>query len=268
MKRVLALLLLSFPMVVAQEQPRPQLMRPQTDTDARQITSGTTVALPAGTHVLLVLRNALSSKTAKPGDAVYLQTSFPVMQSGRVAIPSGTYVQGVIDHAKRSGMINGRAEVQMHFTHLIYPNGYVVNMISMPGASDSSDAQRVEGEEGTIRAEGTKGRDAAVALMTTTAGAATGGMLGGVLSSSVNGLRAGAGAGAAIGLLGSILMRGNEVRFEPGSTVDMVLQRPIQIDMSQVSADPSQAPQQPQRAIVQRPQPQNALPFPPGFPRN
>ncbi len=210
-----------------------------------------TVTLPANTHVLLVLKNAVSSKTARPGDAVYLQTSFPVVQDGQVAIPAGTYVQGVIDSAKRSGRIKGRAEIQMHFTRLVYPNGYMVSMASNVGAQDSSDNQRVEDKEGTVKAEGTKGRDAATIATTT----GTGTLIGG-LSHGAQGAGIGAGIGAGVGILTTMLTRGNEVRFEPGSTVDMVLQRPINIDMSRVVSDPSQIPPPTQRVITTEPRAQ------------
>ena len=47
------------------------------------------------------LRTALSTKTAKPGDAVYLSSSFPVVVGGRVVIPAGVYVQGYVDGLQR-----------------------------------------------------------------------------------------------------------------------------------------------------------------------
>ena len=200
------------------------------------------VTLPANTHVLLVLKNTISSKSARPGDAVYLQTEFPVVQDGRVAIPAGTYVQGVIDSAKRSGRVKGRAEIQMHFTQLVYPNGYMVSMASNVGSQDSSDNQKVEDKEGTVKAEGTKGRDAATIASTT----GTGTLIGG-LSHGGQGAGIGAGIGAGVGILATMLTRGNEVRFEAGTTVDMVLQRPIAIDMDRVSSDSAYMPRSERR---------------------
>ena len=69
-------------------------------------------------------------------------------------------------------------------------------------------------------------------------------------------------------LLTTLLTRGNEVRFEPGSTVDMVLQRAIEIDMSRVASDPAQVPPPVQRIYTQpQPQPQNTSPVPVMIPR-
>jgi len=248
----------------AQEASRPQLRRPEAPPAAG---GSSNVTLPTGTHVMLVLRNALSSKIVKPGDAVYLQTSFPVMQDGRVAIPAGTYVQGMVDHAKRSGVFKGRAEVQMHFTHLVFPNGYMVNMVSQLGSADSYDSQKVEDKEGTVKAEGTKGRDAA-----TIAGAAgVGGLSGGFGTGTWRGAGIGTGVGAAVGLATVLFTRGKEVRFEPGTSIEMVLQRPIQVDLSRVASDPSQVPPPVQRIYTQPQQEQpstspvpNTLPIPRG----
>jgi opacity protein-like surface antigen len=232
----------------AQLAPERQPARPQLSTPPQVQKEPQMVELDRGTHVLLVLKNAISSKNARPGDAVYLQSNFPVVQDGVVVIPAGTYVQGVIDSAKRSGRVKGRAEIQMHFTRLVYPNGYMVYMASNVGASDSSDSQRVEDKEGTVKAEGTKGRDAATIASTT----GTGTLIGGLGTRSWGGAGIGAGIGAGVGVLATMLTRGNEVRFEPGSTVDMVLQRPVRIDMSRVASDPERIPPQQQRVIFQR----------------
>ena len=56
-----------------------------------------TYNVPAGTKVLLQLRSALNSKSARPGDGVYFASTFPVVVGSRVMIPAGVYVQGVVD---------------------------------------------------------------------------------------------------------------------------------------------------------------------------
>ena len=79
----------------------------------------TELVVPAGTKVPLALKHAVSTKSAREGDSVYAETTFPVVQDNRVLIPAGTYVQGRISHVQRAGRIKGRAEVLMHFTTLI-----------------------------------------------------------------------------------------------------------------------------------------------------
>ena len=97
-----------------------------------------TYTVPAGTKVLLQLRSALNTKSAKPGDGVYLASTFPVVVGNRVMIPSGVYVQGVVDRVERAGRVKGRAQLDMHFTSIIFPNGTVVEI---PGWSTACPAQ-------------------------------------------------------------------------------------------------------------------------------
>jgi hypothetical protein len=187
------------------------------------------VSVPPGTKVLLVMKNSVSSRNARVGDGVYLETSFPVVVDGRVAIPAGTYVQGVVDSVKRSGRVKGRAEVLLHFTTLIYPNGYTLMLAGTPQSTGGDDGNRIKDEEGTVQAEGTKGRDAATVATTTATGTAIGAGVRGAKGAGV-----GAGIGAAAGILTTLFTRGEEVRLDPGTSVEMELQRPVAIDMARV----------------------------------
>jgi len=54
------------------------------------------ITIPAGTPVLLHLKSPIDTKSAKVGDGVYCQTSFPVTQDNVAVIPAGTYVKGQI----------------------------------------------------------------------------------------------------------------------------------------------------------------------------
>ncbi len=203
----------------------PEIIKPlQTPAPAETIT------IPAGTKVPLVLKSAISTKSARVGDGVYMETAFPVTQNNQMVIPAGTYVQGVITHVKRPGRVHGNAELQIHFTTLIYPSGYT---ISMPGAVQSasgSENAHVKDEEGTIQGDSQKGKDAATVATT----AATGTLIGG-LSNGAKGAGIGAGAGAAVGLAIALLTRGNDVRLEVGSSVEMVFERPVVLDASKIN---------------------------------
>jgi len=178
----------------------------------------------------------VNTKTAQPGDGVYLSSTFPVVSGGHVVIPSGVYVQGVIDRVVRPGRVKGRAQVTMHFTTLIFPNGSVV---SIPGAVDSlpgSNGPTVKKDsEGTIEQPGSKGKDAATIAKTTVAGAGIGGLAG--IDSDHGG--AAVGYGAAAGALGGILYtlftRGNDVVLPEGDTIEMIFQRPLMLQESNLT---------------------------------
>jgi type IV secretion system protein VirB10 len=184
--------------------------------------------LPAGTKVLLQLRSPIDTKSAHPGDGVYCQTAFPVTQDNILVIPAGTYVKGKIMNVQRAGRIKGRAEIQVHFTTLIYPNGYSVDL---PGSLDSTPGAQhhtVSDKEGTVKADGQKGKDAGEVATWGGSGAAVGALSTGTLK----GAGIGGGIGSGIGLIKVLSTRGQDVRLESGSSLEMVLQRPLTLDIS------------------------------------
>ncbi len=83
------------------------------------------ITVPAGTEVLLSLKNTIDTKSAHAGDDVYCQTTFPVVIDNVTVIPPGTYVKGEIARVHRAGIIKGRAEVLLRFQTVIFPNGTV-----------------------------------------------------------------------------------------------------------------------------------------------
>jgi len=189
----------------------------------------TELVVPAGTKVPLALKHAVSTKSAREGDSVYAETTFPVVQDNRVLIPAGTYVQGRISHVQRAGRIKGRAEVLMHFTTLIYPSGYTV---MLPGAVENvpgADKTSIKGEEGTIRQDSQKGEK----IGTVASSAGTGAVIGG-LSRGGKGAAIGAGIGGAVGTAIALLSRGNDVKLDAGTTVEMVFQRAVPLDTSRI----------------------------------
>jgi type IV secretion system protein VirB10 len=186
--------------------------------------------LPAGTKVALALKQAISTKTAKEGDAVYAQTNFPVVIDEHILIPAGTYVQGKISHIQRGGRVKGRAELLIHFTSLIYPSGYTV---MLPGAVENvpgAEHATTKGSEGKIQQDSDTGKKLETVAKTAGTGAAVGGLGTGTWKGAGIGGGIGAGVGAAIGLLS----RGGDVRLEPGTSVEMVIQRDIPLDASRL----------------------------------
>jgi hypothetical protein len=181
--------------------------------------------IAAGTKVPLALKQAISTKSAKEGDSVYCETTFPVVQDGHMIIPAGTYVQGKITHVQRAGRVKGRAEVLMHFTTLIYPNGYTV---MLPGSVDNipgADSTSMKGTEGTVRQDGQKAKDVGEIASTAATGAAIGAIAG-----SGKGALIGAASGGAVGTAIALLTRGNDVKLDNGTSIEMVIQREVTLD--------------------------------------
>lgn len=240
--RLAALLLFSAAVVFAQEAPDPA-QSPDEDQPGK-------VTVAAGTRLPVALKHGINTKTARPGDAIYCQTNFPVAQNDRILIPAGTYVQGTITSIKRPGRIKGRAEVLMHFNTLIFPNGYTV---SLPGAVDNlpGSDNRVKDKEGTIQADSSKGKDVGTIAGTSATGAVIGAAAAGGKGAGI-----GAVAGGLTGLAITMLTRGNDVKIEPGTTIEMVLQRPLELEEARLSAAPAtMVPASRQVRPMERPKP-------------
>jgi len=227
--RTIALVLLLSASVMAQASPAANATSAAASSSTGSSARTNELVVPAGTKVPLALKHAVSTKSAREGDSVYAETTFPVVQDNRVLIPAGTYVQGRITHVQRAGRIKGRAEVLMHFTTLIYPSGYTV---LLPGAVEKvpgADKTSIKGEEGTIRQDSQKGEK----IGTVASSAGTGAVIGG-LSRGGKGAAIGAGVGGAVGTAIALLSRGNDVKLDAGTTVEMVFQRAVPLDPSRI----------------------------------
>lgn len=187
----------------------------------------TLITLEPGTRIPLVLKAPVSTKNAKPGDAIYAQTNFPVVVNDKIAIPPGTYVQGKVSQVARPGRLKGRAELLVHFTSMIFPSGYTIMLPGSVEGLPGDEHNKLKGQEGTMQGEGSKGKDAGTIASTTSTGAAIGAL---ATRGGGKGTLIGAGAGSMLGLAQVLLTRGPDVRLETGTALEMVLEREITID--------------------------------------
>jgi type IV secretion system protein VirB10 len=196
------------------------------------------VEVIAGTHIPLVLHNAISTHSARVGDPVYFETLFPVMVDGHVAIPAGSYVSGEVTETKRPGRVKGRAELNIKLTTMILPNAYMVNLNASPGGGAGTGGGETMNSEGKIIGDSDKASDIGTVVKTTAAGAG----IGAIASRSAGGAGIGAGIGAAAGLAAVLLSRGPEAELPRGSTLEAVIDRPIYLDGDKVQfTTPGQA---------------------------
>jgi len=203
-------------------------LAPETVKDPKAIT------IPAGTKIPLLLKQAISTKNARDGDAVYAETAFPFVVDDRIIIPAGSYIQGKIAHVERGGRVKGRAEILMHFTSMIYPSGYTVMLPGSVENTPGADTNSVKDSEGTIQQDKDTGKKIEQGAKAGVYGA-SGGALAGGLSSGLNGARVGAAAGAAIGVAWAMMKRGSDVKLDVGTSIEMEIQRPITVDASRIA---------------------------------
>jgi type IV secretion system protein VirB10 len=180
--------------------------------------------IEAGTHVPLLLVNSVSMKHSSEGDRVYLRTAFPILSKGIVVIPPGSNVAGTLTFVKPPGHLKGRGEVFIRFDSLTLPNGVTRDFRARVDQVDASTHGHVDSQEGSIKGEDNKGGTAGTVAKTTAAGASVGGIAGAAAGHAGAGLGVGAAAGAVAGLL---LSHGQDTVLAAGSSVEMVLERPL-----------------------------------------
>lgn len=202
---------------------------------SRESPQGAHVTIPAGTLIPLVLINSISSKHAREGDKVYLESVYPVVVEGRILVPSGAYVSGSVTSVQRTGRIKGRGELYLRFEQVILPNGVIRDLTGRVGALDGRSPENFDREEGKISASGDKIGDAGDVAQTTAAGTSIGAIAGAASGNVTRGLGIGAAAGAAAGLARVLLTRGPEAILERGAQLDMVLDRDLYFSEQEVA---------------------------------
>ena len=192
------------------------------------------VTIPAGTKIPLSLKQAISTKNARDGDAVYAETAFPFVVNDRVIVPAGSYIQGKVSHVERGGRMKGRAEILIHFTSMIYPSGYTVMLPGSVENAPGADNKSVKDAEGTIQQDKDTGKKIEEAAKGGVYGG-SGGALAGGLAGGLNGARIGGAAGAAAGIGWALLKRGSDVKLDVGTSIEMEIQRAITVDARRIA---------------------------------
>jgi hypothetical protein len=178
--------------------------------------------VPSGTVIPVNLMSALSTRNAKEGDGVYARTIFPVTVDNQIVIPVDSYVRGRVVSAERAGRISGTAALTLSFHTLVLPSGITLPIYGSLGGIGGTTGER----RGEATVEGDTSRGADAATVATSAG--TGAGIGAIGRRSVGGAAAGAGIGAAVGLGQVLLTRGDDLVLNPGTTIEIVLDEPLE----------------------------------------
>jgi len=111
---------------------------------------------------------------------------------------------------------------------MIFPNGYTVDLLAAPRSADSGGNETTD-SEGKVTGPGGKGKDIGTVATTTVTGAGIG-----AIADGAKGAGIGAGIGGAAGLAAVLLTRGPEARLPRGSSLDVVLERDLSLDGTQI----------------------------------
>ena len=245
-------------------QSQPTSMRePQRSTQLQRQPS--TVTLPTGTRIPLVITHDIRSKSMHRGDPIYAQVSAPVDSGNQMVIPPGTFVQGTVARLQQK---RGRAELHLQSMSITFPDGYVAPV---------SGPLTLESDQGYALKDPGAGRTIGFVALPA-AGAGLGALIGhsiassqsstitsslppgctgpppGCLSSSLSvppnkgeSTVIGAAVGGAVGLVASLVLLGTSHNFflDVGTPVEMALQQPLSLPEPQVADAAQDSEQQP-----------------------
>jgi hypothetical protein len=267
LQRILALTTLLLVAITCLAQPQTV---PQTDSQTNVASTSpaldaTSITVPAGTSIALVLTHPIQSRYINHGDSIYAQVISPIAAGNQVVIPVGTLVEGKVDKLGRNG---SRGELYLQSMSIIYPDGYVAPV---------SGPITLESDEGYALKDPGTGRTAGL-LAGPMAGAGLGALIGhsvapsqgttltssipqgcipnspGCLSSSITGppnkgkdTVIGAAVGTGVGLAVGFLLVGTSHHFflDVGSPVEMTLPHPLTLGQDQVASAIRDAAQRP-----------------------
>lgn len=233
--RTLPLFLMASLAIWAQGPPPPDQQKPeQNGSPGVEGSAAKSYRVDPGTRIPLSLINSVSTKHAAQGDRVYLESVFPILVQGRVVIPPGSYVAGTITEVKRPGKVKGRGEFYIRFDSITLPNGVTRDFRGRIGSLDGSANDELDRKEGAVKGEGNKTGDARTVAEAGAAGASIGAIAGSAAGSGGMGAGLGAAAGATAGLVGVLLSRGPDAILAKGTTVEMVLDRPLVFQASEL----------------------------------
>jgi type IV secretion system protein VirB10 len=135
-------------------------------------------------------------------------------------IPEGSNVRGKITEVKRPGRVKGKGELTLSFQTLVLPSGITLPIYtSLGGVGGAGDRKG----EATVQGDSSKGDDAKTVGTTAAQGA-----LIGVIANRGKGAAIGGGIGAAAGTAAVLLTRGKDLVLEPGTTLEIVLDRQLE----------------------------------------
>jgi hypothetical protein len=167
------------------------------------------IVVPSGTTLTIRLGQTIESKTATAGATFSGSMANPVTVNGKVAIPDGSPVSGVVADAKKAGKFKGAATLALSLTSVTI-HGHPYN---------------IEAESIAQTTTGKGKRTAGVIAGGTGVGAAIGGLAGGGKGAAIGAL-----VGAGAGTVGAATTGNNrDITYAVESALSFKLAQPLTI---------------------------------------
>jgi len=166
------------------------------------------LVVPADTVIAVVLDQTISSKVNHPGDRFSATVESPVEIEGKVAIPKGARVDGIVKDAKAAGRFKGGAALALELTSITV------------GGKD----HEIQTSAATMSSKGKGKRTAAMVGGGAAGGAAIGAVAGGGKGAAIGAL-----IGAAAGTGGAGLTGNRDITLSAETALDFKLLQPVSI---------------------------------------
>jgi hypothetical protein len=192
--------------------------RPQSPT----VNTGDVRVVAPGTALDLILSTEIDPDETVEGDEFFGKISKDVLVDGRVVIPTGTQLHGVLSTLEGPKRAGRNGYINTLFDYLITPDGRKVPI------------------EGNSTTRDSKGKAAAKVVGRAAGYTAVGGVVGTLMVLKYGGLVAAAGSsgyalaggaaiGGAAGLTIAMLMKGKSVMLQPGAEMHVILSEPLKL---------------------------------------
>lgn len=170
------------------------------DPDAGIVTRlpGPANELPVGTMVKVRLNQSISTQATANGTVFTARLVEPVVRDGRVLLPVGAMLAGLVTDVHGGKRISGAASLHLRTETVTLPDGTQYRLRGQVIDTSLYNAVKVD-DEGTILRRDHGGKTASVMALAAGSGAAAGAMVAGV-PGAVIGAAAGVGVGTAVWL--------------------------------------------------------------------
>ena len=214
---------------------------PPVAAPARAGTADSKLIVPKDTAVPLQLRNAINSRTAYVGQAIYCETIYPITVGNRIVIPVGSYVKGAVTQVVRPGRVKGRAEIGLRFDSLTLPNGTTHRLRATLSSFSGNGKEGFRRDESKVEGESSKGQDAEI----TARSAGEGAIIGAIAGRDAKGAGIGGAAGGVGALIWVLATRGKDIVLPTGTNLELQLTVPLDFERDEIMDTPQNSPEGP-----------------------
>src|ERR1044072_2095214 len=178
--------------------------------------------IAADTVLSMRMNDSLSSKTSHVGDRFIATVTVPVYADGKVAIPSGSTVEGKVTQVTPAKRLNKGGSLAVEFEEITLPNGLSTKIDGVLTSDDPEIQKRIDDEN---RMSGGRSKDTAIFVGQS---GAIGAVLGGITGGAKGAIFGGA-VGAGVGLGSVLFSKGEEASVPAGTTFGIRLKQALPV---------------------------------------